>query len=110
MHDVDRRVGQRHLLCGAGQQGDVREGSGTAGGQAQQPGMRLDAVHASGGLGEAREVEAGAAAEVEHDAALPVGTGAHGLLEEAVAVDGVVLQLVRRGVLPDVGTRDRTSR
>ncbi len=69
--------------------------------------MRLDAVHLRRGRGEARQVEAGAAAQVEHDAPGPVGAGAHGVLDEPVAVDGVVLQLVRRRVLPDVGARDR---
>ena len=111
VHDVDRRVGQRERLRGPCEHVDVagsrrvrRRASATRSGCGSTPITRA----AVGG--EARQVEAGAAAEVEHGAAGPVGDRRHRGLDQPVGVDGAVLDLVGRRVLPDVGAGHRSRR
>ena len=65
--------------------------------------MRLHADDLRGGLRPLREVEAGAAADVEEGASGPVGDLAHRSGDAAVRVGGPVLELVELGGVPDVG-------
>ena len=78
-----------------------------AAGERDEVGVRLDAHDAVGVLGPAGEVEPGAAAEVEQVTARPVPDLPHGGLDAPLGVDAAVLQLVDRGVVPDVGAGDR---
>ena len=59
----------------------------------------------------ARQVEAGAAAEVEHVAPGPAGAETSRIAASItpVGVDGAVLELVGLGVVPDVRARDRAA-
>ncbi len=106
VHHVDAGVGQRQVLGGALEHRDRpvgREPSGTTRGDGAQVGVRLDAGHRGGGAGEAGQVEAGAAAHVEDVAAGPAAELLDHGLDAPVGVEGVVLELVGVGVVPDVG-------
>jgi hypothetical protein len=71
----------------------------------RSPVIGLHRHHVPGPPVEARQVEAGAGAEVEDDLARPRGQLPHGLLDLAVRVGGAVLELIEVGVLLDVGRR-----
>ncbi len=81
--------------------------AGTPGGERDQVGVRLDPDHRRGRRREPRQVEAGAAAEVEDGPTLPGSDGGHRRLDPAVRVGRPVLDLVGGGVVPDVGAGDR---
>ena len=72
MNDVHRRVGQRQALGAPVQQRHVRQRAGTPAREPQEGRVRLDAVHQGRRGGEPRQVEARAAAEVEHLPRCPV--------------------------------------
>ena len=111
MHDVDRRVRHRQRLRGALVDGDVRQPAGAPAGQRDQVGVRLDAddrarrsrrTTAGGSRCRSRRRARSRPAQRRD--------GPHGGLDRAVGVDRVVLDLVRRGVVPDVGARPSPGR
>ncbi len=77
MDDVDRGVRKRQRLGRAHTDGDVGEIAGPAGGGGGEARVRLDADHAVRVGGEERQVETGAAAEVQDVRARPRADGAH---------------------------------
>jgi hypothetical protein len=62
---VDRRVRDGERCCRPVENGDVAEPTGATASDGREVGVRLDPDHRVSGLGEQREVEAGAAADVE---------------------------------------------
>ena len=79
MDDVDAVVGERHLLGGAGQHPHVLVAAGPPAGEGHQVGVRLHADHLARRRGEQRQVEPGAAAEVEHARVVPGAIAGDGL-------------------------------
>ena len=106
VHHVDAGVGQRQVLGGALEHRDLpvgRQPPGAAPGDGAQVGVRLDTGHRRRGAREAGQVEAGAAADVEDVAVGPATELLDHGLDAPVGVEGVVLELVGVGVVPDVG-------
>ena len=109
VHDVDRVVGERHAPARCrGARVTFVSARVRRRGEGDQVGVRLDADHRRGRRREPRQVEAGAAAEVEHGRARPrARSRAIAASIRPSRVGGAVLDLVGRGVVPDVGAGDR---